>query len=157
MHSDKNNSFFGKVNHIGFAVRDLETIKSHMLQVYGLEPDRCAVMESSRETRYRGRPADFKLNIIFFKLHNTELEFIQPVSGSSCYTEFLEKHGDGMHHLCYDVEDFEGVRAHMLSSGYEIIQEGPSIRNVPGMRWVYYEKSKSAAHIIEVANYCAFE
>ncbi len=51
---------------------------------------------------YRGRPADFVAHISFSYAGDTQLELIAPVTGESVYTEFLDRAGPGLHHICVE-------------------------------------------------------
>lgn len=56
---------------------------------------------------YRGRPADFVADISLSYVGDTQLELIAPVRGDSVYTEFLDAHGPGLHHVCIEEPDAE--------------------------------------------------
>ena len=56
---------------------------------------------------YRGRPADFVAHISFSYAGDTQLELIAPVTGESVYTEFLDRVGPGLHHICVEVDDVD--------------------------------------------------
>ncbi|CQD18968.1 flavoprotein [Mycolicibacterium conceptionense] len=62
-----------------------------------------AVHFSAETCSYRGRPADFVADISLSYAGDTQLELIAPVSGQSVYTEFLDRHGAGLHHICIEL------------------------------------------------------
>src|SRR4029078_3459417 len=58
---------------------------------------------------YRGRPADFVASISFSYAGDTQLELISPVSGESVYTEFLDRAGPGLHHICVEADNVDAA------------------------------------------------
>ena len=146
-----------KLIHIGFAVKNMEKTIENMRKVYGLEPDRMVQMDGAQGRKFRGKDANFVIRIVFYRFANIELEFISPISGDSSYSEFLEKHGDGMQHLCFDVADLDGAKEDLHNNGFELIQEGVTTRNVPGLCFAYFDAADSLGHVIEVVNFAKFD
>src|SRR3954469_10711321 len=107
---------------IAWVTRSLEATEATLSALLGAKkwirmpgihfgPDSCT---------HRGAPADFVANISFSYAGDTQLEVIEPVSGVSVYSEFLERSGPGLHHVCTATpdeatfiercEDAEGLR-----------------------------------------------
>jgi catechol 2,3-dioxygenase-like lactoylglutathione lyase family enzyme len=86
---------------------------------------------------YRGRPADFAADISLSYAGDTQLELIAPVRGESIYTEFLDAHGPGLHHVCIEEPDAESFDARLRdaeSDGTPAVCHG----TMPGgMRFAY--------------------
>src|SRR5687768_11038190 len=55
---------------------------------------------------YRGAPADYSLEVAWGKLGEWTFEILQPIRGPSIYNEFLDRHGEGLHHLGIYVDDY---------------------------------------------------
>jgi hypothetical protein len=93
---------------------------------------------------YRGRPADFVAHISFSYAGDTQLELIAPVTGESVYTEFLDRAGPGLHHICVEVDDVdEAVGA------AEVLQRGV----MPGgMEFAYVTAEAAGVPYIEIAH-----
>ncbi|KAA8939257.1 VOC family protein, partial [Mycobacterium sp.] len=72
---------------------------------------------------YRGRPADFVVDIALSYAGETQLELIAPVSGESIYTEFLRDCGPGLHHICVETDDIEAAVTEAAAGG-EVVQRG---------------------------------
>lgn len=98
---------------------------------------------------YRGQPADFVADISLAYAGDLQLELIRPVSGSSIYTEHLEHHGPGLHHVCVEVEDLAGAVAAVRAAGHEIVQEGSMAGG--GMAFAYVDASAAGASYLELA------
>jgi len=52
------------------------------------------------------------------------LEWIQPITGPSVYDEFVKAHGEGFHHLAFEVKDMDEAIAHFKSKGVDVAQSG---------------------------------
>ena len=69
------------------------------------------------------------------------LELIQPLKGRSVYGEFLEKKGEGIHHLAFMVEDLDAEIADMEKRGFKVVQTGAMPNTAGGLT----SKAKSPA------------
>ena len=93
---------------------------------------------------YRGRPADFVASISFSYAGDTQLELISPVSGESVYTEFLDRAGPGLHHICVEVDDVDAA-----VGTAEVLQRGV----MPGgMEFAYLTAEAAGVPYIEIAH-----
>jgi hypothetical protein len=76
---------------------------------------------------YRGRPADFVADTAFSYAGDTQLELIQPVSGDSVYSEFLDRSGPGLHHVCIatpTLEAFDDAVRESERNGVTVVSQG---------------------------------
>jgi glyoxalase/bleomycin resistance protein/dioxygenase superfamily protein len=71
-----------------------------------------------------GKPIDHQFLIALAWNETTQLELIQPVRGTNIYTEFLDRHGDGLHHVKEWVDDCQKALDEFKSRGIEVIQSG---------------------------------
>jgi hypothetical protein len=95
---------------------------------------------------YRGRPADFVADISLSYAGDTQLELIAPVRGASIYTEFLDRAGPGLHHICIETDDVERV---LSERGAEVVQRGL----MPGgMEFAYVSADGAGVPYIEIAH-----
>jgi Glyoxalase/Bleomycin resistance protein/Dioxygenase superfamily len=95
---------------------------------------------------YRGRPADFVADISLSYAGETQLELIAPVTGVSIYTEFLDRAGAGLHHICVEAEDVERALAERNA---EVVQRGV----MPGgMEFAYVSAEAAGVPYIEIAH-----
>ncbi len=102
-----------RVDHVGIAVRDLDAAIRHFVERYGVEVE-------SRETI----PQD-KVEEAMIKIGESYIQLLQPTSEDSPVAKFLEKRGEGMHHLGFAVEDLEGLLADLASKGAQLIDQSP--------------------------------
>ncbi len=73
---------------------------------------------------YRGKPSDWSSIIAFTWVGDRQLELIQPLNGPNIYSDFLDKHGEGLHHLKEWVDDCERVIGEYRKKGISVIQSG---------------------------------
>lgn len=93
---------------------------------------------------FRGRPADFVADVSFSYAGDTQLEVIAPVSGDSVYSEFLERSGPGLHHVCVETDDIDEA-----IGGAEVVQRGV----MPGgMEFAYVSAAAAGVPYIEIAH-----
>jgi len=97
----------------------------------------------------RGEPSDYDMDLRIAEggMGGIGIELIQPLKGRSIYDEFLEEKGEGVHHLCYHVDDLDKATAEMASKGFKVLQTGATT----GARWAYYDTDKVGGTIIELA------
>ena len=100
-----------KLDHIGIAVKDLDQAMKLYREAFGIEPD--LVYESSYT----------KAKIAFFPVGDVRIELIQPVNPESVVGRFLEKKGEGIHHVSYRVKDVDGSLAELEMKGVQLIDK----------------------------------
>jgi glyoxalase/bleomycin resistance protein/dioxygenase superfamily protein len=101
--------------HVGIVVHDLQASGEDFLHRYALDQDR--IMDLTVENAsFRDQPASFSARYGFLPVGNTEIELIQPLTGDSPYTEFLDQHGEGVHHLAFIVNSIEAHLAHLMTT-----------------------------------------
>jgi catechol 2,3-dioxygenase-like lactoylglutathione lyase family enzyme len=132
---------------IAWVTRDLDATEKALTTLLGAKkwvrmpgvhfgPDTCT---------YRGRPADFVADISLSYAGDTQLELIAPVNGDSIYTEFLDRTGAGLHHICVEVDD---VEAALAERGAEVVQRGV----MPGgMEFAYVTAAQAGVPYVEIA------
>ena len=86
------------IEHLGIAVKSLEAAIPYYENVLGLK---CYAIEEV---------ADQKVKTAFFKIGQTKLELLEPTSPESAVAKFIEKKGEGIHHLAFAVGDAKGVQ-----------------------------------------------
>ena len=102
-----------KIDHIGIAVRSIAQARTFYEQVLGLECERIEEVASQ------------KVRTAFFTLGETHIELLEPMDDSSPIAGFLEKRGEGIHHIAYLSEDLAAQLAKAKESGCALINEQP--------------------------------
>ena len=104
---------FTYVDHIGFAVRDIEeavTFYSRVFDVSGWE--RIAMPERH-------------MSVAVTRVGDTLLELIAPTSEEASFARYLDERGPGMHHIAYRVDDIVAALADAKARGVQLIDETP--------------------------------
>ena len=101
------------INHIGIAVRSIDAQRPFYEQTLG------AVYEGVEEV------ADQKVRVGFFRVGDVRLELLEPSDPSSTIAAFIDKKGEGLHHVAYTVEDIEARIAELKQTGVRMIDESP--------------------------------
>ena len=102
-----------KIEHIGIAVRSLEEANSKYEKLLGKAPYKTESVESEG------------VNTSFFELGESKLELLEATSETSPIKKFLDKKGEGMHHIAFEVGDIHAEINRLVDQGFELIGEGP--------------------------------
>ncbi len=102
-----------KIDHVGIAVHSLETVKTLFKTVFNLMP----AFEETVEEQL--------VHVAGFKVGESNLEFLEPINEKSPVAVFLEKRGEGIHHLAVAVDDIEATLDMMKSNNMRLIDEKP--------------------------------
>lgn len=101
-----------KIDHIGIAVNSLEksipVFKNLGLALIGIE-----------------EVPSQKVKVAMFQIGDVHIELLEPTSPESPIGKFLEKRGEGLHHISYETEDIEGQMENYKSLGFEFIDQEP--------------------------------
>ncbi len=101
------------IEHLGIAVKNLEEAIPYWENVLGLK---CYNIEEV---------ADQKVRTAFFKVGQTKIELLEPTDEESTIAKFIEKRGEGIHHLAFAVEGVEDALADAESKGIRLIDKAP--------------------------------
>ena len=101
------------VNHIGIAVRSIEAQRSFYEGTLGAVFEGCEDVPSQ------------KVRVGFFRIGDVRLELLEPSGPSSTIAAFIEKRGEGLHHVALTVERIEDRIAELKQSGVRMIDEAP--------------------------------
>lgn len=117
------------VTQVALVVRDIEAVKTAWAALLGVPvpPTQLPGEYSVTGTTYRGRPAPEAGCLMAFLdvSPTTQLEIIQPNGATSAWQDFLDEHGEGVHHLAFHVTDTDARLAALNAEfGWETVQRG---------------------------------
>lgn len=101
------------IEHIGIAVKNLEESIAYYENVLGLT---CYAVEEVK---------DQKVKTAFFMVGQTKIELLESTDPEGPIGKFLEKKGEGIHHMAFAVENLEGALAEVESKGIQLIDKAP--------------------------------
>lgn len=104
-----------KIDHIGIAVHSIAEARK-FYELMGLICEKIETVESQ------------KVRTAFFKVGDLHIELLEPTSPESAVGKFLQKNGEGVHHVAYETDNIEAQLAETVNGGLKLIHETP----VPG-------------------------
>ncbi|MEH7515158.1 methylmalonyl-CoA epimerase [Gottfriedia acidiceleris] len=102
-----------KINHIGIAVRDLETSIQLYTNVLGLKLKGIETVESE------------KVRVAFIEIGEVKIELLEATSPESPIAKFIEKKGEGIHHIALETDNCERQLEVVKKNGIKLINEVP--------------------------------
>ena len=150
------NKHFNTLIQIGLVVRDLDGALKNFEEIMGIGPFRIAeyppVDDRDCVRTYHGKKGDFQAKFCFYKFDNIEIELICPIQGENIWTDFLEDHGPGLHHLKFSVPTHQDTEKLFHEHGVEMISSGAAVGPNKGKTWVYYDTWEKLGFFIEMMN-----
>ena len=101
------------IDHIGIAVTNMQESLSFWETSLGIEPHGIEEI------------AERKLRTAFLPVGGTEIELLEATSADSSIAKFIEKHGEGLHHVAIRVDNIEVALAELKAKGIQLIDETP--------------------------------
>jgi len=102
-----------KIEHIGIAVKDLGASNELFKKLFGQEHYKIEAVESEG------------VSTSFFMLGETKIELLQATNAESSIAKFIEKKGEGIHHIAYAVDNVEEEMTRLKGEGFELINKEP--------------------------------
>ena len=99
------------------------------------------------QTEYRGQPTEARAKLAFFNVGgNLTLELIEPDHNPSTWREDLDKNGEGVHHLAFNIKGMKETIARLEANGIPLIQKG----EYTGGRYAYLDSNAKLKTLIEL-------
>ncbi|MCS7281364.1 MAG: VOC family protein [Desulfobacterota bacterium] len=114
-----------KVDHICFAVRNINEIKSKYLEYFGLSPS----FEYSAESE--------KIRVVRYDIGGVGIEFIEPTDNDSEVAKFLSRKGEGPYLIAYKVDDLENALEELRRKNVKLIDQSP--RELFGAKYAFIQ------------------
>ena len=103
------------VNHIAIAVRNIENAEKLYESALGLKVTHREVVEEQ----------GVRASMLETDAGDTTIELLEPIGKNSPIYKFLEKRGEGIHHICFKVDDIESALERLKKQGIKLINEAP--------------------------------
>jgi len=120
---------------INIVVSDIEKAAAKWADLLGIEKPAIHLnhLEGNENYTYRGKPVSCDLKVCNIYFDNFVIELHEPAGGESSFQEFLDKHGNGVHHLGFEVGDKrDTVIAELTEAGYDTNR---TLGIYPGSSW----------------------
>lgn len=115
VHPNKENNKLKKIAHIGIAVRSIDEALPFYVNTLGLELEQVESVPSEG------------VKVAFLTIGDGKLELLEPINESSPIQKFIDKRGEGIHHIAFEVDDIHGRISNLLSSGVHVLNEEPKL------------------------------
>ena len=125
------------INHVAVVVNDMEKSLSFWRDALGIP------LHELRDV-----PAE-KSQVAFLPLAGAEVELVMPTSEDSGIAKYLAKRGPGMHHLCLEVDDIEGMLAQLKAKNVRLINEEPRVA-ADGKRYAFIHPEATGGVLVEL-------
>jgi methylmalonyl-CoA/ethylmalonyl-CoA epimerase len=122
-----------KIEHIGIAVKDLKTANITYSKLFNAPPYKLETVESEG------------VSTSFFQVGDTKIELLEATHSDSAIAKYIEKRGEGIHHIAYDVVDIHVERARLINEGFQAIGE---IKNGADNKLVCFFHPKSSHGVL---------
>ncbi len=138
-----------KVSQLGYVVADIEKACKYYESTLGIGSF-CPPFEVDMSgATFRGKTVQTKIKVAFVQSGDVQIELIQPVEGMNPYTEYLARHGDGIHHLGFTVADMDAMKADFAAAGLQPI----FYHDMVVMQFAYYDTSEIGGVMSELLFY----
>jgi hypothetical protein len=141
---------FKRVAQVAMVVKDLdEAVKRHW-DLCGIGPWRIYTFDPSTVTDMvlDDRPEQYAMRLALTTIGDVSWELIQPLDDKSIYAQFLKEHGEGLHHVLFDVEDHNETIQYFQSRGIGVKQGG----TWGPVTYTYLETDKVLSFIAEIVD-----
>ncbi len=102
-----------KLEHIGIAVKDMEASNELFARILGVAPYKQEEVASEGVTTS------------FFRTGDSKVELLEATRADSAIAKYIEKRGEGMHHVAFEVEDIHAEMERLRSAGFRLLNEEP--------------------------------
>ncbi len=123
-----------KIEHIGIAVKDLKVSNTLYEKLLGVAHYKIEKVLSE------------KVDTSFFKVGSTKIELVQATDQGSAIAKFIEKSGEGIHHIAFAVADIKAEMARLKREGFQLLNEAP--KKGADNKWVVFIHPKSTGGVL---------
>jgi methylmalonyl-CoA/ethylmalonyl-CoA epimerase len=106
-------SMIKKIEHIGIAVKDIEAANELYTKLLGISPYKNEEVASEMVTTS------------FFKTGDSKVELLEAKSPDSAISKFIEKKGEGLHHIAFEVDDIISEMENLKKMGFTLLSDSP--------------------------------
>lgn len=129
-----------KIAHLGIAVKDLKSAARTYENMLQCKPTEMEFV------------AEQKVNVIKFKLGESTIELLEGTSADSPISRFIEKRGEGIHHVAYESDNIEADLLRLDREGFELINKEPK-KGSDNMKIAFIKPSSSAGVLTEICQH----
>jgi len=125
-----------KINHVAIAIPDVDSALVFWQDALGLKVDHIEDVPSQKST------------VVFLPVGESEVELVKPTSDDTGVAKFLAEKGGGMHHLCFEVDDINGMLIDLKAKGVRLINE--TALELPGRKMAFVHPKSTGGVLVEL-------
>jgi methylmalonyl-CoA/ethylmalonyl-CoA epimerase len=125
------------INHVAVVVEDMEKSLAFWRDALGIE------LHELRDV-----PAE-KSQVAFLPLAGAEVELVMPTTDDSGIAKYLAKRGQGMHHICLEVDDIDGMMSQLKTKSIRLINEEPRVA-ADGKKYAFIHPESTGGVLVEL-------
>ena len=126
-----------QLEHIGIAVKDIEQAIDSYSRLLNTSCYKTEVVESQQVTT------------AFFKLKEQKIELLAATSAESLIARFIEKSGEGLHHIAFEVEDIDAEMVRLEKEGFTPLQKAP-FKGADNKRVAFFHPKDTHGVLVEL-------
>lgn len=137
------------VTQVAILVNDIEKSIKEFAAMLGMEAPGYIVTgtREEAETEFKGQPSEARAKLAFFNVGETlTIELIEPDEHPSVWRDDLNKNGEGIHHLAFNIKGMKETIARMERNGFPLLQKG----EYPGGRYAYMDTNSTLKTLVEL-------
>lgn len=134
---------------VGIIVKDIEKTLDHYVDVFQLGKRPNVSITDGPEiahTNYRGQTSSAVAKLAFINMGQLDIELIEPIGAPSTWKDFLDAHGEGVHHLAFFVKGTDQVVAYLEGKGIPKVQRG----DYTGGMYTYMDSAPKLGVMLEL-------
>jgi hypothetical protein len=142
-----------RIHQLGIVVHDMSAAIEHFSRL-GIGPlYRPISKPGEEEIFYHGKKISSKIDLVLGYCGSLQIELITTEGDSNIYSEFLERHGEGLHHVCCFVTNYDRQLTAFQSAGFETVQTGRIVSNGNTVsRYAYLDARLTNGFVIELSS-----
>ncbi|NWL89296.1 MULTISPECIES: VOC family protein [unclassified Paenibacillus] len=136
------------VTQIGIIVRDIEKVAQSYAKFFGIEQPKWSWTDTAdvAQTEYKGESSPARAKLAFIDCGQLQIELIEPDQHPSTWREFLDEHGEGVHHIAFFVKGMKEKVSVMQAQQMPLIQKG----EYTGGRYAYMDSFAELKVLVEL-------
>ncbi|MGB8643999.1 MAG: methylmalonyl-CoA epimerase [Anaerolineae bacterium] len=126
-----------RIDHIGIAVQNIQDALTFFQDALGVQLERIESEEGGRT------------DVAFLPVGESDVELVEPQDTDSGLAKYLAKRGEGIHHICFEVDDIQAALARLKVHGAQLIDETPRT-NARGQQYAFIHPKSAHGVLIEL-------
>ena len=135
-----------KLCQIGIVVKSVDETIKYFQGAFGFGPFEIKYVDYSDAT-YMGKKAGYRGKRGFFHLGPIEIELVELIDGQTIHADFMKQHGEGLHHIGFEVKDLAAAKQNAEKAGFKVTQ---GFSRQDGSGFAYLDSDKTGGVIMEL-------